>query len=187
MFPFSCCCDFVVFIFWRKQNIYWNGAFSFRWYVINKWHWLVYKKKNQALWNLHKWCKCCAAARNESAKRCDNFTRCPQHHYLLTRHWRTEAACAQYLTALAPLSSALFCIGTRMTRTLAHPLPAKHGLLTERFSKPNVRFASATHAYALHAHSKPRCYGRRGRAKGANLCDFPRRFKKCRSVIWHYM
>ena len=125
--------------------------------------------KNPALWNLHKWCKCCAAARNESAKRCDNFTRCPQHHYFLTRHWRTEAACAQYLTALAPLSSALFCIGTRTTRTLSHPLPVKHGLLTERFYKPNVRFTSATHAYALHAHSKPRCHGRRGRGKGREL------------------
>ena len=110
------CSDFVVrecfhslvavtmfFSFSEENNIftYWNGAFSIRWHVINKWHWLV-QKKNPALWNLHKWCKCCAAARNESAKRCDNFTRCPQHHYFLTRHWRTEAACAQYLTALAP-------------------------------------------------------------------------------------
>ena len=32
-------------------------------------------------------------------------------------------------------------------RTLSHPLPAKHGL-------PNVRFAPATHARALHAHNK---------------------------------
>ena len=72
---------------------------------------------------------------------------------------RTAAACTQYPYTLRhlhlSLSSALFCICTRTTRTLSHPLPAKHGLLTERFSKPNVRFASATHARALHAHNKP--------------------------------
>ena len=127
---------------------------------------LACAKKNPALWNLHQWCKCCAAARNESAKRRDNFTRCLQH--LDTCHWRTAAARAQYpyLTALAPLSSALFCICTRTTRTLSHPLPAKHGLLAERFSKPNVRFASATHACALHAHNKPRLLWKTTKGEG---------------------
>ena len=76
------CNDFVLSIFWRKQNINRNEAFSICWHVINKWRWLV--QKNPALRNLHQWCKCCAAAWNESAKRCNNFTRCLQHHYFLT-------------------------------------------------------------------------------------------------------
>ena len=90
---------------------------------------------------------------------------------------------------LAPLSIALFCIGTRTTRTLSHPLPAKHGLLTERFSKPNVRFASATHAYALHAHSKLRCYGRRGRGKGRELVRLSTPLQKLpvRNLALHVM
>ena len=186
MFPFSCCCDFVLFIFWRKQNIYWNGAFSFRWYVINKWHWLVHKK-NQALWNLHKWCKCCAAARNESAKRCDNFTRCPQHHYFLTRHWRTEAACAQYLMALAPLSSALFCIGTVRHGHCRIPCPPNMDCSRNASLSPMC----GLHPPPMHTHctriaSRVAMEDEEG-AKGANLCDFPRRYKKCRSVIWHYI
>ena len=124
-----------------------------------------------------QWCKCCVTARTERPKRCNNFTRSRQHHYFLThvideRHQLVHST--SYLTVLVPLSSALFCICTRTTpgtfsissttnfnfttfqqvrpdkgSTLSHPLPAKHGLLTERFSKPNVRFASATHACAV--------------------------------------
>ena len=111
--------------------------------------------------------------------------------FLDTCHWRTAAARAQYpyLTALAPLSSALFCICTRTTRTLSHPLPAEHGLLAERFSKPNVRFASATHACALHAHNKPRLLWKTTKGEGREHARLSTPLQKVpvRNLTFHVM
>ena len=98
MFAFSFCYDFVLFIFWRKHNNNnQNGAISFCWHVINKWHWLVHKNPANET-STSVWCKCCAAARNKNVN--------------------------------------MDCSGNAALR-------------------PNVRFASATHARTLHAHDKP--------------------------------
>ena len=97
--------------------------------------------------------------------------------FLDTCHWRTAAVRAQYpyLTALALWVVHCFAFAPARHGHCRILCP-QHGLLTECFSKPNVRFASATHACALHAHNKPRLLwktrkgeveegGRRGRGR----------------------
>ena len=137
---------------------------------------------------------------------CDRTNREPktmQHHYFLTHvidERQQLVHSTSYLTVLVPLSSALFCICTRTTPdTFSTSSTTNFNFTTFQQGRPD-RDAHCRipcppnmdcpmcdlHPPPMHAHctriTSRGCYERRKRAKGANLHDFPRRYKKCRSV-----
>ena len=113
--------------------------------------------------------------------------------FLDSCHWRTAAACTQhpYLTALAPLSSAFFCICTRHAHCCI-PCPPNMDCSQNASLSPMCGLHPPPNRYmrllrTAHAYQAVVAMEDEKEAKGANLRDFPRRYKKCRSVIWHSM
>ena len=143
-------------------------------------------RKNPALRNLHQCCKCCASARNESAKRCNNFTRCLHHHYCLTHVIDERQQLVHSTSAFRHLHLwEVLCFVPARHAHCRIPCPPDMDCSLGASLRPNMLFASATHARALHAHNKLWLLWKTRKGQWARTCATFHAVTK--SVIWHYM